>query len=212
MGKSDGRFKTPQWASEICGVPAESIRWLAQEIATTHPAMIQTAGAPARINNGEALPQVMLTVGWMTGNTGFIGSGVGPNMRDRAANAGSALISTGSAGVEGIPNPLNEAGTRKSSPNILNNCEMWEAIISGKYRPGYNDIRDIDVQMIISADFGDALNQRTNVNKGAGFPQGRVCGSELAVLESSAKYADLVCPVTSQWEQQGNLQRVIAIC
>lgn len=207
MGKLDGQPKTPEWASEICGVRPEKIRWLAQEIATTHPAMIQTAGAPARINNGEHLPQVMLTVGWMTGNTGFVGSGVGPNMHNRAANAGAALISAGSSGVDSIPNPLNEAGTRKSSVNILNNCEMWEAIVSGKYHAGYNDIRDIDVRMIISADFGDALNQRTNVNKGIkAFRKVEFVAVQSLFLNTSAKYADLVLPVTSQWEQKGNFQ------
>lgn len=207
LGLLDGQPKTPEWASEICGVPPERIRWLAQELATTHPAMIQTAGAPARINNGESLPQVMLTVGWMTGNTGFIGSGVGPNMHNRAANAGGALVSAGSTGVEGIPNPLNEAGTRRSSVNILNNCEMWEAILSGKYHAGYNDIRDIDIRMIISADFGDALNQRTNVNKGIqAFRKVEFVVVQSLFLNTSAKYADLVLPVTSQWEQLGNFQ------
>lgn len=207
LGTFDGQPKTPEWAAEICGVPPEKIRWLAQEIATTHPAMIQTAGAPARINNGEYLPQAMLTIGWMTGNTGFVGSGVGPNMHNRAANAGSALVSAGSAGVESIPNPLNDKGTRRSAPNILNNCEMWEAILSGKYHAGYDDMRDIDIRMIISADFGDALNQRTNTNKGIqAFRKVEFVAVQSLFLNTSAKYADLVLPVTSQWEQQGNFQ------
>ncbi|MCX6079258.1 MAG: molybdopterin-dependent oxidoreductase [Chloroflexi bacterium] len=207
LGTFDKQPKTPEWASEICGVPADRIRWLAQELATTKPAMIQTAGAPARINNGECLPQAMLTVGWMTGNVGFVGSGVGPNMHSRAANAGAALINAGSNGVKAIPNPLNDKGTRKSAPNILNNCEMWEAILSGKYHAGYDDIRDIDIRMIISADFGDALNQRTNVNKGIQvFRKMEFVAVQSLFLNSSAKYADLVLPVTSQWEQLGNFQ------
>lgn len=207
LGKYDKQPKTPEWASEICGVPPEKIRWLAQEIATTKPTMIQTAGAPARINNGECLPQAMATVGWMTGNVGFVGSGVGPNMHNRAANAGGALVRAGSDGVKGIANPLNEAGTRQSAPNILNNCEMWEAILSGKYHAGYNDIRDIDVRMIISADFGDSLNQRTGTMKGIqAFRKVEFVAVQTLFLNTSAKYADLVLPVTSQWEQFGNFQ------
>ena len=207
LGTYDGQPKTPEWASEICGVPPEKIRWLAQELATTKPAMIQTAGAPARINNGEYLPQVMLTVGWMTGNTGFIGSGVGPNMHTSAANAGPALAKWGSTGVKGIANPLNTTGTRQSGLNILNNCEMWEAILSGKYHAGYNQIANIDIKMIISADFGDALNQRANINKGIqAFRKVEFVAVQTLFLNTSAKYADLVLPVTSQWEQQANFQ------
>jgi anaerobic dimethyl sulfoxide reductase subunit A len=207
LGESDGQAKTPEWASEICGVPADKIRWLAQELATTKPSMIQTAGAPARINNGEFLPQIMLTVGWMTGNVGFVGSGVGPNMHSGAGNAGPALVKWGSAGVEGIDNPLNETGTKQSGLNIINNCEMWEAILSGKYHVGYNDIRDIDVQMIISAGFGDALNQRVNINKGIkAFRKVEFVAVQTLFLNTTAKYADLVLPVTSQWEQQANFQ------
>ena len=197
LGTYDGQPKTPEWAATICGVPPQKIRWLAQELATTHPAMIQTAGAPARINNGEYLPQVMLTVGWMTGNTGFVGSGVGPNMHTAAANAGPALAAWGSNGVKGIANPLNKTGLRQSGLNILNNCEMWEAILSGKYHAGYNDIRDIDIKMIVSADFGDALNQRTNVNKGIkAFRKVEFVAVQTLFLNTSAKYADLVLPVT----------------
>ena len=107
-----------------------------------------------------------LTLGWMTGNVGIQGSGVGPNMHNSGSNAGFELVKPGSAGVKGIPNPLNPDGTRQNAPNILNNCEMWEAIVNDKYHAGEDNIRDIDIQMIISADFGDALNQRANINKG----------------------------------------------
>lgn len=208
LGVLDGQAKTPEWAAEICGVPPERIRWLAQEWATTKPACIQTAGAPARINNGEFLPQIMLTVGWMAGNVGFIGSGVGPNMHNRAANAGAALVRTGDAGVEGIPNPLIQGGTRQSNLNALNNCEMWEAILSGKYHAGgENGIQPIDIRMIISADFGDALNQRTNTNKGIqAFRKVEFVAVSTIYLNTSAKYADLVLPVTTEWERYAGFQ------
>ena len=93
LGTYDGQPKTPEWASKYCGVPPQKIRDLAQELATTHPAQIVTAGAPARINNGECLPHAMLTVAWMSGNTGYIGAGCGPSMHSSAGNPGGSLVS-----------------------------------------------------------------------------------------------------------------------
>ena len=207
LGTYDRQPKTPEWASEICGVSPEKIKWLAHELATTHPAMIQTAGAPARINNGEFLPHIMLTVGWMTGNVGFVGSGVGPNMHARAANAGPSLVSWGGTGVPGIANPLTPDGTKQSHPNIINNCEMWNAITTGKYHAGFDDIRDIDIKMIISAGFGDGLNQRAGMTKGIkAFRQVEFAATQTLFLNTTARYSDLVLPVTSQWEQLANFQ------
>ncbi|MGE5589371.1 MAG: molybdopterin-dependent oxidoreductase, partial [Bacillota bacterium] len=102
LGTYDGVPKTPEWASEICGVDSTTIRRFAEEFATTHPTSILTGGAPARINNGEHLPHAMLTVAFMTGNVGFPGAGVSPNMHSRSTYAGPSLVSAGSAGVPSI--------------------------------------------------------------------------------------------------------------
>lgn len=202
LGTSDGQPKTPEWASEICGVPATTIKRLAHEFATTKPAVIQTAGAPARINNGECLPHSMLTFAWMTGNTGIPGSGVGPNMHSSAGNAGPALVRAGGAGVPGIGNPLNEGSTRQGGLNTLNNCEMWDAILTGKYTAGDQGTKNIDVKMIVQAGFGDALNQKAGLMKGiAAHRKVEFVAAQTIFLNTSAKYADLVLPVTTQWER-----------
>ncbi len=207
LGTYDGTPKTPEWASEICGVPPETIRRLATELAGTKPAVIQTAGAPARTNNSEYLPQVMLTVAWMTGNTGIQGSGCGPNMHNSASNAGPSLVRAGGAGVPGIPNPLVEGGTRQGNINALNNCEMWNAILTGKYTAGEHGEQPIDIKMIVHGDFGDALNQRAGLMKGIeAHRKVEFVVAQTLFLNTSATYSDLVLPVTSQWERYGGFQ------
>ena len=125
MGVYDGVPKTPEWASEICGTAPELIRRFAEEYARTKPAVIQTGGAPARVNRGEQFPHALLTLTFMTGNIGIPGSGVGPNMFLYAGNSGPALVEPGSTGVPAVANPLDCR---------INHCELWDAVLTGKCR------------------------------------------------------------------------------
>lgn len=202
LGTYDGQPKTPEWASKFCGVPPEKIRGLALELATTHPSQIVTAGAPARINNGECLPQAMLTIAWMTGNTGFVGAGCGPSMHSSAGNPGFSLVSAGGSGVPGIENPIVTGSTRISQDNTLNNCEMYDAILSGKYHGTGGAIKDIDIKMLFSDGFGDPLNQRAGATKGIEvFRKMEFVATSTIYLNATASYSDLVLPVTTQWER-----------
>ncbi|ELM7721821.1 molybdopterin-dependent oxidoreductase [Escherichia coli] len=51
----DGVAKTPEWASQITGVPADKIIKLAREIGSTKPAFISQGWGPQRHANGEIL-------------------------------------------------------------------------------------------------------------------------------------------------------------
>ncbi len=207
LGTYDSLPKTPEWASKICGVAPQTIRQFAQELATTKPAQIQSAGAPARINNGECLPHAMLTVAWMTGNVGIPGSGVGPAMHVSAGNAGPALVTAGGGGDPAVPNPLVKPPTDRGGLNTINNCEIWEAVLGGKYTAGSQGKKDINIQMIISTGFGSPLNQRAGAQKG--IKAHRKVEFVLADglnLASHCKYADVVLPATTIWERAGSFQ------
>ncbi len=73
LGKTDGVPKTPQWASEICGIKAEDIIKLAKMYATTKPAALKACWAPGRAAYGEQYNRMAAALQAMTGNIGVLG-------------------------------------------------------------------------------------------------------------------------------------------
>lgn len=60
FGAKDGIHKTPEWAEKITHVPAQSIRQLARDYATTKPAALIQDGGHSDIFAANAPPEVQL--------------------------------------------------------------------------------------------------------------------------------------------------------
>ena len=203
---SEGKFageekKTPEWAEKICGVPAETIKALAEEYATTKPATIFAAGAPARINEGECFCHALLTLGMVCGQIGRDGASVSGTMHNTASNGGSGLVSGGGAGV-GTKLPANPFPQKEFA---MNNGEMWNAVLEGKHTKYKGEMRDVNIQMIYQG-MGGALNQRQAMTQGIkAYKKVEFVLTLNYVLNTSAKYSDVVLPVTTEWERPGTL-------
>ena len=200
--------KTPEWASEICGVPAETIKELAEKYATTKPACIYTGGAPARHHDGECFPHALLTLGMVCGQIGRDGASVVSLMEHYGSFGGPDLVSQGGGGdVCNMPaNPFPQ------KTHALNNAEMWTAILEGK-RTDHKDLETGEVEMypldihMIHQSYGGALNQRQGMTQGLkAYKKVDFVTCINYVFNTSAKYADIVLPCTTEWERPGALK------
>lgn len=199
LGTYDGQPKTPEWAAEICGLTPKQIRYLARTIGSTPKVSLLTAWAPARVNDADSWPHMFMTLGAMTGHIGKSGSCTGVSCWERSADGGPFLIGAGGAGN---PRVQNENAIRTQ----INNGELWNAVLTGQYTAGYNDVRNVNIQAIIH-DGSSGLNQKVGMTKG--IEAHRKVEFVLSInlfLNTNSKYSDIVLPATTQWERYGYLK------
>jgi len=195
LGDEDGVEKTPAWAEEICGVPADIIERLAREYATTKPAALMDCQGPARSAMGEQYNRCAMTLTAMTGNVGRPGG---------SAAGGLMGIPIGhmfrSSGIPGLKNPLEAKnpsvrGTLDLNLRLITRIhtnKIFDAMLEGK-AGGY----PADIKFAWFSG-GNILNQRGNTNKGARA----LAGLEFMVVAElfmtpTARYADILLPATS---------------
>jgi DmsA/YnfE family anaerobic dimethyl sulfoxide reductase A subunit len=69
--------KTPEWASQICGVPAETIAQLARDVCNANAAFVTTTQSPQRRQNGEMTAFSVQMVAFVSGQVGKPGTNNG---------------------------------------------------------------------------------------------------------------------------------------
>jgi anaerobic dimethyl sulfoxide reductase subunit A len=179
LGLTDGVRKTPEWAAEITGIPAETIRRLAVEFATSKPAALHCGYAPGRTAYGEQFHRAAYALAAMTGNVGMPGG-----------NSGTSNGATGRAGVRTLPMGTNPIDARVASPLL---ADLLARGASGGY--------PADIRMIYAV-AGDLFNQCPNVNKMVGALDGvEFFVAQDHFLTPTARYADIVLPATTFWER-----------
>lgn len=194
LGVSDNIPKTPEWAEKISGVSAAKIRELAVQIAKTERVALLTAWGAARIQNSDSWPQMFMTFGAMTGNMGKSGCMTGVSCHYATANGGPSLVTPGPAGLPAIANPIKET---------INDIEMWKAILEGKYTAGYQNVKDVNIQMIYH---GYEAHLQTRSAQAMGIEAHRKVEFVLSVshfLTTNSKYSDVVLPIITEWEKVG---------
>jgi anaerobic dimethyl sulfoxide reductase subunit A len=200
LGTYDGIPKDAEWASQICGVEPNRIRYLARELTKAKKVALIAGWASARNQNVDNLPQLIMTIGAMTGHIGKPGHCTGVSCHSGAANGGEALIKAGSDGLPSVANPVDD---------IFNDSSLWRGIVENKYNfMGTKDrqageIRQVDIRVIYHA--GRALLQTTD-GMTLGIEAHRKVDFVVAhgqFLTTNAKYADIVLPVTTEWERAG---------
>ena len=206
LGTYDGVPKTPAWASEICGVDKIQIEKLAMEFRKDKKVAFLCGMASARTTNSDNLPQLIMTIGAMTGHMGKSGHMTGSTMHATSGNGGPALVCAGSNGLPGIANPVDDS---------INAGQVWDAILNGKYnftgsgdfvspdqfKPGQE--RDIDIHIIYHSG-GATLQTSDGMTKGIeAHRKVDLVVSHSQFVTTNSKYADIVLPVTTEWEKFG---------
>lgn len=209
LGVEDGVAKTPEWAENITGVPAETIKTVAQEYATAKPAAIIPGFAPGRTSRGEQYHRATATLSAMTGNIGIYGGStacldmtlstlpVTDATTEDFANLYYDLPSLTNPVEEGQPlHKYAVKGIRNHTVVNIHPSETWDAILKGKAGGYFSDIKML---YIVG---GNNLNQFCDTNKAVQAlkkPEFIVVHEQF--ITPTAKFADIVLPVCTWCER-----------
>lgn len=207
---ADETAKTPKWASEITGIPAEKIIQLAREIALAKPAYIAQGWGIQRQANGEQSCRAVSMLSILTGNIGVHGGGTG---------ARDSSFGIGMTGFPTLQNPV------ETSISVFN----WpDAIVRGPEMTATKDgVRgkdqlDVPIKFIWNYAGNCLINQHSDINSTAKMLEDDSLAEMIVVIEnhmtSSAKFADILLPDITSFEQNeispngdtGNMGYIIA--
>lgn len=204
MGTYDGIPKTADWAAQICGCTPDDISWLAGQIGKDHKAMLFHNYALARCVGADNVPQLFMTVGAMGGHMGKSGHACGGNYKTFAGASGPVLIAPGTTGY---PDPA--VGISETLPAM----SCWQNILDGKY----NNTGQFYSDKFNAADMKDSIIKWVSFDSGTTGLQTtpdaitgvkalrsvEFVSAAASQFDSQAKYADLVLPLTTEWERVG---------
>lgn len=199
LGDEDGVAKTPAWAEEISGVPADTIERLAHEYATTKPACLMDCQGPARSAIGEQYNRCAMTLTNMTGNTGrnggsaaggLMGVPIGHMFFGPGIPAGKNPVEAGGPSIRGTLD-LDLRLVKRVHTN-----KMHEAMLKGK-SGGY----PFDIKFVFNIACNH-VNQLGDSNKAAAALKSLdfMVVNEL-FMTPTARYADIILPVTTPAER-----------
>jgi anaerobic dimethyl sulfoxide reductase subunit A len=217
LGTYDNEPKTPEWATAICGVPADVIRRLAEEVASAEKVDFFAGQSTTKIPAGEAFGQIFYTFAFMHGGIGMPGNyvswvGLHEGMSTTPyANAGDSSNGKGlnpanplTPPMLGFTTNIVEAEENWDAWDWIEYSEAWQSCLDGAYG---RDIwpkgkKPLDIHMIYVGGYSNPLNQLPNTN--AAIELFRkvdfVVGGD-PFFNASMRYCDVVLPVSSWWEK-----------
>lgn len=198
MGENDGQPKTPEWASSISDVPAETIRALAMEYATTEHALLVPGWGINRQEFGEhAAVMLPVALASMKGELGTNGGGLsvyiwGGHGLPSAVGRGPGRISSGR-------NPVTQKMLEQYiAPSILNAPVTYnydgEAI-------RYPEEGKSEVKLFHWLG-GSSLNQQDNINQTLeAFKKLETIIVQDSWWTPATRFADIVLPINTLLER-----------
>ena len=194
LGKGpDGTAKTPEWAAQITGVPANKIIALAREIAGTKPCNIMQGWGLQRTANGEQASRAICMLAVMTGNVGIPGGGTGA--REGSYSMPFAVFPT-------LSNPVTTSIPMFLWTDAIHRHNDMTALTDG--------IRGAEkltqpIKFIWNYAGNCIINQHSDTNRTHAILQDDTLCEMIVVIDNhmtpSARYADILLPDLTAAEQ-----------
>jgi len=196
MGEDDGTPKTPEWAEQICAVPAQTIRELARLYGKTKPTHLHCHWSMGKYHRGEYTSAMAIFLQAMTGNTMVPGGCTGGTAIGMMPHIPNVAIDWKQAPYEFIPPKINVYSwaeaillREKYDSGEISKDEYDRAIGNEPENPAPN------IQMVIYDSntlftFQD-VNRRIEALRKVEF----VLGFSSFVDSPTNKYCDLVLPI-----------------
>jgi anaerobic dimethyl sulfoxide reductase subunit A len=176
LGEDDATPKTPEWAEPLTGIPADTIRELARDYASSKPAALLPGWGPQRTLYGEQISRALIVLACLSGNVGVRGGGL--------ASVGTRLNSIPVGHLPGGPHPP----TRRVS------AVSWaEEILQQRLSP------PLQAAYIVASNL---INRSPNTRANArALDQLDWIVVHEPFMTPTARYADLVLPICTDLER-----------
>ncbi len=215
LGTYDGVPKTPEWAEQICGTPADLIIHLAEEIGNAKNVDFFGGQSTTKTPGGEMFGQAFITLALMHGGIGKKGNYMSWTGY-KEGMAGIPLVAAGDSSDGFGLNPVNvlKPPVFVTQPNFsaitdwdawdqMEYSEQWQSILDGEYGrdewPGGK--KKVDIHVIYTGGYENMLNSAPNAN--AGIKAFRKMDFVFGVnpyFDASRQYCDVVLPCQTWWE------------
>ncbi len=196
MGKGpDGIAKTPEWAAQITGIPAQRIVQLGREIGSAKPCRIAQGLGPQRHANGENTVRSVHALVCMVGQVGIPGGGNGGHPGNFSLKMANPWI---------IENPIDTAISVFMWTDAIDHGPEMTKINAGL--KGSKDKLDVGIKFIWNYGGNTLINQHSDHNRTIALLEDDTLCEFICVIDnvmtSSGRYADLLLPDVSSAEQK----------
>lgn len=209
LGEYDDTPKTPEWASEICGVPVEQITNFARTVSKQNNVMILHNYGMSRAHGTEQFPQMLMTIACMGGHYGKPGNACGGAYHADAGNYGPRLVSAGSATGSSLSNGVDLHPRTGDILEIIASGEGGTFSDVGGYGNTFHEPQDVTVGPIKCILHGYEASLQTSPHQLKNIEAHRAVDfvmSYATFMTTNAQYSDIILPLNTEWERAGSVE------
>jgi len=192
LGRADGVEKTPRWASEICGIPVDSIEGLARAMAGART-LITVSHSLQRADYGEQPVWMGIVLAAMLGQMGLDGGGYSYSL-GALGNIGKSLLGVPLPTFSQFKNPVTD---------FIPVARIADMLLNPGAAYAYNGqaMRYPDIRLVYWAG-GNPFHHHQDINRlRAAFKRPETIIVHETAWTSSARHADIVLPATTTLER-----------